>query len=43
MENEARWIRNNNLTAETQVPDFLDYIYTDGLQEVKPDAVNVIR
>ena len=43
MENEARWMINNNLTAKTQVSDFLDYIYTDRLREVKPDAVNIMR
>jgi NitT/TauT family transport system substrate-binding protein len=43
MEDEARWMINNNLTAEKQVPDFLDYIYIDGLEAVKPEAVNIIR
>ena len=43
MEDEARWMINNNLTAENQVPDFLDYIYVDGLEAVKPNAVNIIR
>jgi NitT/TauT family transport system substrate-binding protein len=43
MEDEARWMISNNLTAETQVPDFLRYIYVDGLNEVKPAAVNIIR
>lgn len=33
----------NNLTAEKQVPDFLDYLYLDGLQAVKPEAANIIR
>lgn len=43
MENEARWMMSNNLTNETKVPDFLKYIYLDGLNSVKPDSVNVIR
>jgi NitT/TauT family transport system substrate-binding protein len=42
MEDEARWMINNNLTAENQVPNFLDYIYMDGLETVKPGAVNMI-
>ncbi len=33
----------NNLTTEKQVPNFLDYIYEDGLKAVKPEAVNIIR
>ena len=43
MEDEARWMIKNNLTSEKQVPDFLDYIYEDGLKAVKPEAVKIIR
>jgi ABC-type nitrate/sulfonate/bicarbonate transport system substrate-binding protein len=42
MEDEAHWLINNNLTTEKQVPDFLDYIYTDGLEAIKPNAVNIV-
>jgi NitT/TauT family transport system substrate-binding protein len=43
MEDEARWMIKNNLTSEKQVPDFLDYIYEDGLKKIKPEAVTIIR
>jgi NitT/TauT family transport system substrate-binding protein len=43
MEDQARWMIINNLTAETEVPNFLDYIYEDALEEIKPEAVNIIR
>jgi NitT/TauT family transport system substrate-binding protein len=43
MEDEARWMINNNLTTEKTVPDFLDYIYIDGLESIKPGSVNIIR
>ena len=43
MEDEARWMIQNDLTTEKQVPDFLNYIYEDGLKAVKPEAVNIIR
>jgi NitT/TauT family transport system substrate-binding protein len=43
MEDEARWMIKNNLTTEKTVPDFLKYIYIDGLKAVKPEAVNIIR
>lgn len=43
MEDEARWMIANNLTGETQMPDFLDYLYLDGLLTVKPNAVNIIH
>ena len=43
MEDEARWMIRNNLTKEETVPDFMNYIYVDGLKAVKPEAVNIIR
>jgi NitT/TauT family transport system substrate-binding protein len=43
MEDEARWMIKNKLTSEQGVPNFLDYIYEDGLKALKPDAVNIIR
>jgi ABC-type nitrate/sulfonate/bicarbonate transport system substrate-binding protein len=43
MEDEARWMIKNNLTREKQVPDFMNYIYVDGLKTVKPEAVKIIR
>jgi NitT/TauT family transport system substrate-binding protein len=43
MEDEARWIIANKLTNEKKIPDFLNYIYIDGLKAVKPEAVNIIR
>jgi NitT/TauT family transport system substrate-binding protein len=43
MEDEARWMISNNLTTEKQVPDFVNYMYVDGLKAVKPEAVNIIR
>ncbi|MCX9012390.1 MAG: NrtA/SsuA/CpmA family ABC transporter substrate-binding protein [Candidatus Methanoperedens sp.] len=43
MEDEARWMIKNNLTTEKAVPNFLDYIYVDGLKAIKPGSVNIIR
>jgi len=43
MEDEARWMINNNLTTEKQVPNFLDYICEDYLKAIKPEAVDIIR
>jgi NitT/TauT family transport system substrate-binding protein len=42
MEDEARWMIANNLTNETKIPDFRNYIYTAGLEKVKPESVNII-
>jgi len=43
MEDEARWMIKNNLTTEKAVPNFMDYIYVDGLEAIKPESVNIIR
>ena len=42
LEDEARWMIANNLTNGTEVPDFREYIYTDGLNTVKPGSVHII-
>lgn len=42
MEDEARWMIKNNLTAGRTVPDFRDYVYKDGLEAVRPESVNII-
>ena len=41
MNDEGRWMIKNNLTTEKTLPYFRDYIYTKGLEEVKPEAVNI--
>ena len=43
MEEEARWMIENGLTAEAKVPDFLQYLYPDGLLAIRPEAVNIVR
>ncbi len=40
-DDQARWAINNKLTDETEVPNYLDYIYPDALHEVKPEAVKI--
>lgn len=41
MEDKARWMIKNNLTTEKNIPDFRNYIYRKGLEEVKPESVNI--
>ena len=43
MEDEARWMIQNNVTNATVVPDFRQYIYTGSLESVKPGSVNIIQ
>ena len=43
LEDEARWAIDNNLTDATKVPNYLNYIYFDALEEIKPEAITIIR
>ena len=43
IEDEARWAIRNNLTDAKEIPNYLDYIYMDALESVKPEAVTIIR
>ncbi len=42
MEDEGRWMINNNLTDKIVIPDFRKYINITGLEKVNPEAVNII-
>ncbi len=42
-EDQARWRITNKLTDKTSVPNYLDYLYLDGLNALKPEAVTVIH
>jgi ABC-type nitrate/sulfonate/bicarbonate transport system substrate-binding protein len=42
MQDEARWLINNNLSNSTSIPNFVNYVYVDGLKSVRPDSVNII-
>ncbi|GAG37759.1 unnamed protein product, partial [marine sediment metagenome] len=43
MEDQARWRIENGLTDETDVPNFLDFLYFDALEVTAPEAVTIIR
>jgi len=43
MEDEARWVIDNGLTEEQKVPNYLENIYFDGLERVKPESVTIIH
>jgi NitT/TauT family transport system substrate-binding protein len=42
MQDESQWLMQNNLTAVTAAPNFLNYMYTNGLESADPTAVNII-
>ena len=43
LEDEARWAIKSSFTDKTEVPNYLDYIHMDALEEVKPEAISIIR
>jgi ABC-type nitrate/sulfonate/bicarbonate transport system substrate-binding protein len=43
MQDEATWLISNNLTNATELPNFLNYVYLDGLEAVDPNAVTIIH
>lgn len=43
LEDQARWMVRTEAGNARMPPNFLDYIYADGLRGVKPDTVNIIR
>jgi NitT/TauT family transport system substrate-binding protein len=43
LEDQARWAIKSRLTDKTKVPNYLNFIYIDGLRAVKPEAVTIIR
>ena len=43
LENAARWAIANNMTDKTAVPNYLDFIYLDGLEAVSPEGVTIIH
>ncbi len=42
-EDIARWAIKNRFTGKTKVPNYLNFIYLDGLEAVKPEAITIIR
>lgn len=43
LEDETRWAMKNRLTEETLMPDYMNFIHTESLQAVKPEAVRMHR
>jgi sulfonate transport system substrate-binding protein len=43
LEDESQWATKSGLTGKTKIPNFLNFIYLDGLQSVKPDAVRMLQ
>jgi NitT/TauT family transport system substrate-binding protein len=43
LEDETRWAIKNQLIASPDIPNYLNYLYLDGLRAVKPESVTVIH
>jgi NitT/TauT family transport system substrate-binding protein len=43
LEAQCQWAIKNGLSDATEVPNFLDFICTNPLESVKPEAVRIIR
>jgi len=43
MENQARWAIDENRVDATKVPNYLDWIYFEALEKVKPEAITIVR
>ena len=43
MEDQVRWMLSSLLTRKTEIPDFLDLVYMQGLETLKPEAVTIIH
>lgn len=43
LEDESRWAINSRLTTARKIPNYLDFIYFDGLKSVKPEAIKILR
>ena len=42
-DNIARWAIKNGLVNKKKIPNYLNYIYLDALQAVKPNSITIIR
>jgi NitT/TauT family transport system substrate-binding protein len=43
LEDEARWAVKNKLVEAEDIPNYLDYVYVDALEKVRPGAIGIIR
>jgi NitT/TauT family transport system substrate-binding protein len=43
LEDESRWAINSGLTSARKIPNYLDFIYIDGLKAVNPKAIRILR
>lgn len=42
-EQQARWAQDNNIVSESAAPNYLNFIYFDALEAMKPEAITIIH
>jgi len=42
LEDESRWAINSGMVKKREIPNFLDFIYFEGLESVRPKSVRVL-
>lgn len=42
-EDQTRWVIKNRLATRTDMPNYLDFIYDNGLRSVKPGTVRIVK
>ena len=42
-EHEAKWFMTSGQTQKTEMPNYLDFVHTDALRALKPEAVTLIK
>lgn len=43
LEDESRWAINRGIISRRKIPNYLDFIYFDGLESIKPNGVRILR
>ncbi len=43
LESQSKWAKKNELTDRKDIPDYLDFIYTDALDAVAPERMTIIK
>jgi NitT/TauT family transport system substrate-binding protein len=43
LESQTRWLMKNKRTERKDMPNYLDYLYFEGLESVRPEAVTIVH
>jgi ABC-type nitrate/sulfonate/bicarbonate transport system substrate-binding protein len=43
MQDESRWLIENKITNATAIHNFLNYVYSEALESIRPQSVNLVK